>query len=106
MIRTAAAKKSQDGKRAQGVLENRLQQLDENLKLTTEQKQKIKDIWAKEARGAKGAKDATPEARRAALKSAHDQVRALLTPEQQAKFDSMPAEGRPGKGKAKGKKAE
>jgi Spy/CpxP family protein refolding chaperone len=96
----SAAGKNRDGKRGQAMLEQRLDQLDKTLQLTVEQKQQIKEIWAKEAAGAKGgeAKD-----RRAALMRTHDEVRAVLTPAQQDKFDKMKPEGRgPG---AKGKKA-
>jgi Spy/CpxP family protein refolding chaperone len=94
-----SAKKA--GKRVQQTAEARLKQLDDALKLTDDQKTKIKEIWAKEATGAR---DMTREQRAAAMKSAHDAVRAILTPDQQTKFDAMPAENRPmraGKGKNK-----
>jgi len=90
-----------DGKRMQAALDQRLQQLDQSLQLTADQKQKIKDIWAKQA---EGMKDVPAEQRRGkgmeALKASRDQVRAVLTPEQQTKFDAMKPEGeRKGKGK-------
>jgi Spy/CpxP family protein refolding chaperone len=90
--------KGHDGKRMQGMLDQRLKQLDETLKLTDDQKQKIRDIWTKEAASAKdsGAKD-----RRAALMAVRDQVRAVLTPEQQTKFDAMKPDWHGAKGKAK-----
>lgn len=96
-----AAKKAPDGKRMRAALGQRLEQLDQNLQLTAEQKQKIKDIWAKQAAGLK---DVPAEDRRArgrdAFMATRNEVRAVLTPEQQAKFDGMKhAGGRPGKGK-------
>ncbi|HEX2854453.1 MAG TPA: hypothetical protein VHO24_14545 [Opitutaceae bacterium] len=97
----APAKGGRDGKRMQAALEQRLQQLDQNLQLTAEQKQKIKEIWGKQAADLK---DGNAEDRRArgrdALMAARNEVRAVLTPEQQTKFDAMKPEGRrPGKGK-------
>lgn len=92
--------KNRDGKRAQGMAEQRLEQLDKTLQLTADQKQQIKDIWAKEAAAAKSAEG---KDRRAALMRSHDAVRAILTPAQQEKFDHMKPAGR-GAG-AKGKKA-
>jgi Spy/CpxP family protein refolding chaperone len=95
------APKGHDGKRMQGMLDQRLKQLDENLKLTDDQKQKIKDIWSKEAAAAKNS--ATKD-RRAAFMAVHNEIRAVLTPEQQTKFDAMKPEGHGFRGK--GKKAE
>jgi Spy/CpxP family protein refolding chaperone len=97
---TAPARKGHDGKRMQGALEHRLQELDQNLQLTSEQKQKIKDVWAKQA---EELKDLSPEERRTkgrnALMATRTEIRGLLTPEQQAKFDRMKHDdGRPGKG--------
>lgn len=96
----ASAGKNRDGKRGQAMAEQRLEQLDKTLQLTADQKQQIKEIWAKEAAAAKGGEG---KDRRAALMRSHDEVRAILTPAQQEKFDHMKPEGRgPG---AKGKKA-
>lgn len=98
--------KGGDG-RMQAMLEQRLKQLDETLKLTDDQKQKIKDIWAKQAGSMK---DLSPDERRTKgremFKAVHDQIRAILTPEQQKKFDQMRPEGPRAAGKGKGKKAE
>ena len=88
------------------MAEERINQLDKALSLTADQKQKIKDIFAKEAADLKGL---SPEERRSkgrdAMKAVHDQVRAVLTPEQQTKFDAMPKPGRAAR-KGKAKKAE
>ena len=95
-----AAPGRRDGKRVQGMLEQRLEQLDKNLQLTADQKEQIKAIWAKEATAAKAGEG---KDRRAALKATRDQVRAVLTPDQQAKFDKM-TDQRPGP-LGRGKKA-
>lgn len=98
-------KKGHDGKRMQAALEQRLQQLDQNLQLTAEQKQKIKDIWAKQAAGLKESSEDRRARGRDALMATRNEIRAVLTPEQQAKFDTMkPAAGRAGR--IKGKKPE
>lgn len=89
------AEAGKGGKRVRAQAEKRLQTLDAALTLTPEEKTKIKEIWAK---GAAGLKGASREDRRAAMKAMHDQVRAVLTPEQQAKFDAMPPEARVGHG--------
>ena len=76
--------------------------LDEAVTLTADQKAKAKEIYAKlmadtqalpqEDRRTKGAELRT---------SANKEIRALLTPEQQTKFDAMP-QGRAGGGRKKG----
>ncbi len=67
----------------------RLETLDTALKLTDDEKSQIKAIWSKTAADIKAGGD-----RRALMKASHDQVRTVLTPEQQAKFDAMPPEAR------------
>lgn len=88
-----------------------MQMLTEKLKLTPEQQERIKAIW-KQAGGEGRAlrEDAAQdraETRAKAQelrKATRDQVRTVLTPEQQAIFDQMPAEGpgRPAGKPAKG----
>lgn len=81
-----------------------MQRLDEKLHLTADQKTKINAIWDKaeaEARAARSEADASAQTsrrakRREMMKAAHDEVRAVLTPEQQKIFDAMPVE-RPGR---------
>jgi Spy/CpxP family protein refolding chaperone len=78
----------------QMTTEARIEALDKAVTLTADQKAKIKAIYDKVA--------AVPqEERRAKMTEARDAVRALLTAEQQAKFDAMP---QPGKGGGKKKK--
>ena len=85
--------------------EHRLAQLDEKLHLTAAQKTQIQAIWsAAEQQGkalrdeAAGATDDRRAKMREAMKATHDQVRAVLTPDQQKLFDAMPPEGRGHKG--------
>ena len=74
------------------MIEQRVETLDKALQLTADQKQQIKDIYAKEATAAKDSKGAGKD-RRAALMKVRDEVRAVLTPEQQVKFDKMATRG-------------
>ncbi len=70
--------------------------------LTDDQKAKIKDIFTK---AADQMKDLAPEDRREKgreiMQSTHEQVRAVLTADQQTKFDAMPQRGPGGQKKKK-----
>lgn len=100
-----------EGARPHGPARNRpspaqqIERLDKAVTLTAEQKTKLLDIYTKAAEQAKAL---TPEERRAKgpeiMKATRDQVRALLTPEQQAKFDAMPMGPRGGDHKPKNDK--
>jgi Spy/CpxP family protein refolding chaperone len=86
--------------RAAQMRERRMTRLDEQLALTPEQKAQIAAIWDKaEKESAALRHDAAVTAgdrktkRRVAMKSARAEVRAVLTPEQQKKFDAMPRDG-------------
>ncbi len=75
----------------------RLQQLDEKLHLNDTQKQQITAIWAASEQKGKAlradeslAKEDRKSQMMEIMKSSHDQVRALLTPDQQKTFDAMP----------------
>ena len=86
---------------------DRVKQLTEQLNLTADQQTKIKAIVADEQAKLKAiAKDAEGRADKvkAVRQESTKQIRATLTPEQQAKFD-QPAKKRPeGAKKGKGKK--
>ena len=92
-----------DHPRMQEAREHRMQRLDEKLHLTADQKTKINAIWDKteaEMRAARSSTDSSAQTyrrakRREMMKAAHDEERAVLTPEQQKIFDAMPVE-RPG----------
>lgn len=77
--------------------------LDEALSLTADQKAKIKDLYTNAQKEMEAlSPDDRREKGREIMKTTHDQVRAVLTPEQQAKFDEM----RPQRGGGRKKKAE
>jgi hypothetical protein len=69
-----------------------MQRLDEALKLTDAQKAQIADISKKQADQVRALRGKIQDLQNAA----HDQIRALLTIDQQKKFDAMP---RPGPGR-------
>jgi Spy/CpxP family protein refolding chaperone len=87
------------------MMQRRLEFLTEKLNLTEDQRTKIKAIWKQSAGQVKALRDEASLAREdlrakadAMRKANRDQVRAVLTPEQQAIFDQLPADGpgRPG----------
>lgn len=61
--------------------------------LTADQKKKITDIYAKSA---EKLANASQEERGGIMQAIQKEVRAVLTPEQQAKFDAMPQGGKGG----------
>jgi Spy/CpxP family protein refolding chaperone len=78
---------------------DRLKMLAEKLQLTDEQKTQIKPIMQKAEQDATALRDddsLSKEDKRdkmmAIRKTSHDQIRALLTPDQQATYDAMPPE--------------
>jgi Spy/CpxP family protein refolding chaperone len=83
--------------------EERVKQLDEALKLTDDQKAKITELLkTQQEKGQALRADQTMsrEDRRAKMmeigKATQDGIKALLTPEQQTKFDALPQPGRGG----------
>jgi Spy/CpxP family protein refolding chaperone len=85
------------GKRLHDAMVQRDKELAEKLSLTDAQKQQLADLRKSQAESLKAARG--DRAKMAELmKTSHDQVRALLTPEQQTKFDAMKPEGHAGKG--------
>jgi len=94
----APALHAQDGKMKGG---DRMKMMSETLALTDAQKAQIKPILADEVAALKALKDDTATAEDAKRAKARDirtahaaKIRAVLTPEQQAKFDEMrPAGG-------------
>jgi len=75
----------------------RLQTLAQELNLTAEQKEKIGSLLQQQVEQARALRDDASLSRRQKLKKVkamreegRAQVRALLTPEQQAKYDAMP----------------
>jgi Spy/CpxP family protein refolding chaperone len=100
---SSSASQSQNSKWQQ-MREQRLQQLDQTLHLTAEQKAKINAIWDQTAEDAKAslknekagrrALRAERRERRQMLRQTHQQIREALTPEQQKLFDQMPRPAR------------
>ena len=76
-----------------------VQGLDAVLNFTDDQRAKITDIYKKAQtdmqalRSGGGSPDETMAKRQEIQKSTHDQIRALLTADQQTKFDAMPPPG-------------
>jgi len=99
-----APQTSQQGHEAMGAaassLDANVQMLTEKLNLTDEQSAKLKPIFQNQAEQLKAVRDDTslsPEQKTAKKKaiheSFHEQINAVLTPEQQAKFKEMKHEG-------------
>jgi len=85
--------------------EHRMEHLEKKLKLTDAEKTQINAIWDKAEADGKALREDDSLSRRerrhklrALMKSTHDQVRAVLTPDQQKTFDTM----RPPHGMRKG----
>ena len=101
-LRAAAAdtpaKKARAGQRLEQAVEARDKELIEKLSLTAEQQTKLTEIRKSGAEQLKAAAGDRAKMREV-VQAQHDQVRAMLTPEQQTKFDAMPAAARAGKGK-------
>ena len=98
----AAPQTSPQGHEAMGTSspEAHLQMLSEKLNLTEDQRAKLKPILQDQARQMKAVRDdpsLTPEQKAAKKKAihetTHDQINAVLTPEQQEKFKEMKREG-------------
>jgi periplasmic protein CpxP/Spy len=89
----------QGGRRGGMPPEQRVAQIDEAVKLTAEQKTKITAIYAKAASDSQALSQEERREKGQAIRTAADkEVRALLTPEQQTKFDAIPAPARRGPG--------
>lgn len=98
-----------DGAQGRGQMmtaEARVKQLDEALTLTADQKTKITAIYTKMQddmrammRDGGGDQQANREKMMESMRATRDQVRALLTDEQKAKFDAMPQRGGRGEGR-------
>ncbi|MEI8089894.1 MAG: hypothetical protein WCG63_09915 [Opitutaceae bacterium] len=97
----AADKSAKAGQRIKAAAEAHDKMLTEKLKLSAEQQEKLAAIRQTEAEQLKEVRgDRTKMAD--VLKNGREQVRAILTPDQQKEFDAIKPEVRPGR---KGKKA-
>lgn len=107
-IPTVNAQQGPGGKNRSPSVEERVKSIDEAVKLTDDQKSKIADLLKKQQESAQALRkdeSLSKEDRRAKtgalMKDTQTAIRALLTPEQQAKFDAMPHPGHGGKKAAK-----
>ncbi len=92
--------KSEGGKRSAGRAEAELADLSRNLNLTDEQKTKIKPLLEEEhmkihavREGNTGSADEQKAKTKVIRDDANAQIRAVLTPEQQTKFDGISKKG-------------
>ena len=99
------------GGRGQMSPQARVEQLDKALTLTAEQKTKITDIYTKAQEdmrtamrnGSGGDRQAAREKMMEAMRATREQVRGVLTEDQQKKFDALPQRGGEGN-RSKGKR--
>lgn len=88
----------QKGKGGRMNPEQMVTRLDEAVKLTAEQKTKALEIYTKMGEKMQGVAREDRQTKGAEIrKETNDAIKAILTPEQQTKFDAMP-QGRGGKG--------
>jgi Spy/CpxP family protein refolding chaperone len=90
------------------TVQERLDRMTEALKLTDEQKPKVKAALEEQSEAMKALRDATPEERREKGKGLREEfdkkMKAILTSEQYEKFQSMPRGGPGGRKKGDGEK--
>lgn len=90
-------RKGGGGGRGGMTAEAQVTRIDEAVKLTAEQKTKITAIFSKLQETIQALPQEERQAKGMELRTAaNKEVRALLTPEQQAKFDALPPVGRGG----------
>lgn len=98
LVTTVSAQEKGKG-RGQMTPEQRIARIEEAVgSLTADQKTKITAILEKAAKDAQAVSQEDREKRMEIMQAANKEVRALLTPEQQTKFDAMPQGGRGGGG--------
>ncbi|HEY1111691.1 MAG TPA: hypothetical protein VGE76_23755 [Opitutaceae bacterium] len=93
---STATLSAQEGKRGMPSTEERIERLETAVgKLTDEQKSKIKAIYAKVTEKMQGlSQEERREKMMEIMRDSQKEIRAVLTAEQQAKFDAMPQMGR------------
>jgi len=105
----AFAQDAKDGntpkKKGGDFVKQRMDRLNEELKLTDAQKPKVEALLTAQAEKMRGLRDATPEERQEKMKASREEMskkmKEILTAEQFAKYEKMPPPGRPGGGKKK-----
>src|ERR1041385_7531404 len=120
-VRAQDAKEGKDAPKREGGkgggrganMQERLDKMAEELKLTDDQKKKVEEVMKAQGEKMRGLRDATPEERQEKMKAAREEMskkmKEILTADQFAKWEKMPRPGRgPGGsgGPEGGKKAE
>ena len=90
-------------RRMKGAVDEHDKMLTEKLKLTAEQQEKLATIRKEQAAGMKANRGDRAKMAEV-VKTGREQIRAMLTPEQQTTFETIKPEGREGKKGKKGKK--
>lgn len=91
-------------------VEERVNRMAEELKLTDDQKKKVEALFKEQGEKMRALRDATPEERREKGRGMREEMnkkmKEILTAEQYTKFEQMPRPGRPGgpEGEKKGEK--
>jgi len=94
-----------EGRGGGDIVKQRLDRLNEELKLTDAQKPKVEALLKEQGEKMRGLRDATPEDRREKMQASREEMgkkmKEILTAEQYEKYQKMPA---PGRGQGGGKK--
>lgn len=104
----ASAQDAPDGKKKRQTVEQRLEQMDKELKLTDEQKPKVKEVLEESGKKMAGLRDVAQDERQAKRKEIMDEqnkkLKEILKPDQFKKYEEMQQRMR-GKGGKKGDNA-
>ena len=96
------AKESKGGKRGMPSVQERLDRLNEELKLTDDQKPKVKGVLEETSKKRQELQDLPQEERREKARALMDdqnkKMKEILTADQYAKYEKMPRPGRGGPG--------
>ncbi len=99
-----------EGRGGGDFVKQRLDRLTEELTLTDAQKPKVEALLKDQAEKMRGLRDATPEERQEKMKGTREEMskkmKEILTAEQFAKYEKMPAPGRGGGGEKKKRDAD
>ncbi len=97
---TPPAGRPPQGQRGE-MAKERIAKMAEELKLSDEQKTKVTALLKEQAETMRGMKEATPEERKEKMKAGREemqkQMKAILTPEQYTKWETLRKEGGPGR---------
>ena len=111
---TATAQEKKEGigggKRGFPTVEERLDRMTTDLKLTDEQKPKVKEVLEENNKKMQALQNAPQDERREKFREARDEMgkklKPILTPEQYTKWEQTPRGGKKGEGKGGGEKKE